>query len=175
MALPIPCGCTKCRHQDRGHPHDAPDGGAARWRQSTRPWRPAQIHQAKLTALDFSADSYILTQLRDDLRKDEGPRPAGARWETVLVPARRQRRARGRDVLFHQRVCGPLANSLFHHRPKKVSRPAKIEAACHKADDAIQNLIDLLAARGISERQILNLAGLETKLREGWRWQFPTA
>ena len=32
-------------------------------------------------------------------------------------------------VLFHQRVCGPLANSLFHHRPDEILRPTrKIEA-----------------------------------------------
>jgi hypothetical protein len=50
-------------------------------------------------------------------------------------------------VLFHQRICGPLANSLFHHRPEAVSKPpAKIEVAYQKADDAIQHLIDLLAA-----------------------------
>jgi len=41
-------------------------------------------------------------------------------------------------VLFHQRICGPLANSLFHHRPQKTAKePAKIEAAYPKADDAI--------------------------------------
>jgi hypothetical protein len=50
-------------------------------------------------------------------------------------------------VLFHRRVCGPLANTLFHHRPEKTSNsPAKIEAAYHQADAAIQKLIDLLAA-----------------------------
>jgi hypothetical protein len=26
-------------------------------------------------------------------------------------------------VLFHQRLCGPLANSLFHHRPEKTAKP----------------------------------------------------
>ena len=26
-------------------------------------------------------------------------------------------------ILFHQRVCGPLAYSLFHHRPRKPSSP----------------------------------------------------
>jgi hypothetical protein len=47
-------------------------------------------------------------------------------------------------VLFHKRVCGPLANSLFHHRPTSSSKPpTKIEALYHKADTAIQNLIDL--------------------------------
>jgi len=50
-------------------------------------------------------------------------------------------------VLFHKRICGPLANSLFHHPPRSSSPPpAKIETAYHKADAAIQNLIDQLAA-----------------------------
>jgi len=50
-------------------------------------------------------------------------------------------------ILFHKRVCGPLAHTLFHHRPEKTSNPpAKIEAAYHKADAAIQKLVDLLAA-----------------------------
>ena len=32
-------------------------------------------------------------------------------------------------ALFHQRVCGPLANSLFHHRPDETQKLAsKIEA-----------------------------------------------
>ena len=50
-------------------------------------------------------------------------------------------------VLFHKRVCGPLANTLFHHRPEATPKPpAKIEAAYDKADAAIQNLINLAAA-----------------------------
>ena len=50
-------------------------------------------------------------------------------------------------VLFHQRVCGPLANSLFHHRPNEILKPtSKIEAAYHKADHAIQQVLDQLAA-----------------------------
>jgi hypothetical protein len=45
-------------------------------------------------------------------------------------------------VLFHKRVCGPLANTLFHHRPTPVpTPPAKIETAYHKADEAIQQLM----------------------------------
>jgi hypothetical protein len=33
-------------------------------------------------------------------------------------------------ILFHQRVCGPLANSLFHHRPDETLKPtSKIETA----------------------------------------------
>jgi hypothetical protein len=50
-------------------------------------------------------------------------------------------------VLFQKRVCGPLANTLFHHRPTNTATPpAKIELAYHKADVAIQHLVDLLAA-----------------------------
>jgi hypothetical protein len=50
-------------------------------------------------------------------------------------------------ILFHKRVCGPLANSLFHHRPDEALKPStKIEAAYYKADHAIQQVLDLLAA-----------------------------
>ena len=50
-------------------------------------------------------------------------------------------------TLFHQRICGPLANSLFSHPPDQTLKPpSKIEIAYHKADQAIQNVLDLLAA-----------------------------
>ena len=50
-------------------------------------------------------------------------------------------------VLFHQRVCGPLANSLFQRRPTKTPEPlSKIEAAYHKADRSLDQIIQLLAA-----------------------------
>ena len=50
-------------------------------------------------------------------------------------------------VLFHQRLCGPLANSLFHHQPDPASRPkSKLETAFHKADDSIRKIIQLLEA-----------------------------
>jgi hypothetical protein len=49
-------------------------------------------------------------------------------------------------VLFHKRICGPLANSLFHHRPDPALKPeCKLETAYHHADEAIQEIIDLLA------------------------------
>jgi hypothetical protein len=50
-------------------------------------------------------------------------------------------------LFLHKRVCGPLANSRFHHRPDPAHMPnSKLEAAYHKADVAIQNIVDLLAA-----------------------------
>ena len=42
-------------------------------------------------------------------------------------------------LFFHKRLCGPVANSCFHHQPDPDHRPdTKLEAAYHKADKAIQ-------------------------------------
>ena len=50
-------------------------------------------------------------------------------------------------LFFHKRLCGPLANSRFHHPPDSAHQPAsKLEAAYHRADKAIQQIVDLLAA-----------------------------
>jgi hypothetical protein len=50
-------------------------------------------------------------------------------------------------MLFHKQICGPLANSLFHHQPDAALRPkSKLETAFHKADISIQNIICLLKA-----------------------------
>ena len=50
-------------------------------------------------------------------------------------------------VLFHKQLCGPLANSLFHHQPEAQPRPkSKLETAYHKADASIRNIIELLEA-----------------------------
>jgi len=111
-------------------------------------WRTAHIHQAILRAFDLSPQAYSLTQLRYDLRKmkahgliERPGRPYCYRLTEKGI------RVAALFVLFHKRVCGPLANTLFHHRPEKTSNPpAKIEAAYHEADAAIQKLIDLLAA-----------------------------
>jgi hypothetical protein len=50
-------------------------------------------------------------------------------------------------LFFHKRLCGPLANSRFPHKPDPASRPnSKLEAAYHKADKAIENIVNLLQA-----------------------------
>jgi hypothetical protein len=44
-------------------------------------------------------------------------------------------------------LCGPLANSLFHHQPNAAAKPkSKLEVAYHKADACIANVIQLLEA-----------------------------
>ena len=111
-------------------------------------WRSADIHQAILTTFGLSAATYTLTQLRYDLRKMK----AHGLLERIGRGYRYRLSEKGVKaalmfILFHKRVCGPLANSLFHHRPDETLKPAsKVEAAYHKADHAIQKVVDLLAA-----------------------------
>ena len=76
-------------------------------------WRSADIHQAILTAFGLAANTYTLTQLRYDLRKMKA--------HGLLERIGRSYRYRLSDksikaalmfILFHKRVCGPLANSV---------------------------------------------------------------
>ena len=68
-------------------------------------------------------------------------------------------------ILFHERVSGPLANSLFHRRPDETLKPdSRIESAFHKADRAIQQVLDLLAAVKIVRDEFSKPAVLETSL-----------
>jgi hypothetical protein len=55
-------------------------------------------------------------------------------------------------ILFHKRVCGPLANSPFHHRPDEILKPAsKVETAYHKADQQFKRF-SICSLRENSER-----------------------
>ncbi|MEP7304820.1 MAG: hypothetical protein ABJA98_04810 [Acidobacteriota bacterium] len=111
-------------------------------------WRTAQMHRAVLEAFALAPAAYSLTQLRYDVRKlrAHGLLERDGRCYTYRLTEKGVKVA-AMFVLFHKRVCGPLANTLFHHRPTKtLTPPAKIEAAYHDADAAIQHLIDLVAA-----------------------------
>ena len=111
-------------------------------------WTANQIHQAVLTTFQLSRNHYGLNQLRYDLRKLKGHgllERDGSRYAYRLT-------TKGVDVallflFFHKRLCGPLANSRFHHQPDPASKPnSKLEAAYHKADQAIENIVNLLKA-----------------------------
>ena len=111
-------------------------------------WSAKHIHEAVLTTFRLAPKTYGLNQLRYDLRKLKGHgllQRDGGRYAYQLT-------AKGVQVsllflFFHKRLCGPLANSRFHHQPDPAHRPnSKLEAAYHKADHAIQNIVDLLAA-----------------------------
>jgi hypothetical protein len=111
-------------------------------------WRSSDIHQAILTTFGLPASTYTLTQLRYDLRK--------LKAHGLLERIGRAYCYRFTDkgvqaallfILFPKRVCGPLAHSLFDHRPDEALKPAsKVETAYYKADHAIQQVLDLLSA-----------------------------
>ena len=112
-------------------------------------WRSADIHHAILTTFGLADRTYTLTQLRYDLRKMK----AHGLLERIGRSYRYRLSDKGAKaalmfILFHKRVCGPLANSLFHHRPDEALKPpaSKVETAYHNADQAIQTILDLLAA-----------------------------
>jgi hypothetical protein len=111
-------------------------------------WRTAQIWDAILTAYALSPEAYTLTQLRYDLRKLKGHgllERVGKNYAYRLTA--KGIRVAAMFILFHKRICGPLANSLFHHRPATNTQPfTKIETAYNQADAAIQTLVDLVAA-----------------------------
>lgn len=111
-------------------------------------WRSRQIHQAILSSFQLSLANYTLTQLRYDLRKLKAHgllERDGQRYAYRLTD--KGIRVALMFILFHQRICGPLANSLFHRKPSQLHTPAsKLQAAYHKADASIQEAIDLLAA-----------------------------
>jgi hypothetical protein len=111
-------------------------------------WTAKQIHQAVLTTFELSAKTYGLNQLRYDLRKLKGHgllERDGRRYAYRLS-------TKGVQVallflFFHKHLCGPLANSRFHHKPDPKHCPkSKLEVAYHKADKAIQDIVELLAA-----------------------------
>lgn len=111
-------------------------------------WTAIQIHDAVMATFQLSPKQYGLNQLRYDLRKLKGHRLLerdGCRYAYRLT-------AKGVDVallflFFHKRLCGPLAHSRFHHKPDAASAPdSKLEAAYHKADQAIENIVKLLKA-----------------------------
>ena len=111
-------------------------------------WRTADIHQAILQAFHLKADHYTLTQLRYDIRKLKHHglvQRDGKRYAYRLTP--KGNKAALLFVLFHKRISGPLANSLFNQPPRPHLKPATpIETAYRKADQSIQHVVQLLAA-----------------------------
>ena len=109
---------------------------------------PSTFTKLFLRASNFPKKPTASRQLRYDLRKLKGHgllERDGRRYAYRLTP-------KGIQVallflFFHKRLCGPLAHSRFDHRPDAAHQPqSKLEAAYHKADTAIQHIVELLAA-----------------------------
>jgi hypothetical protein len=113
-------------------------------------WRTADLHQAVLEAFGLTPQAYSLTQLRYDVRKLKAHglvQREGRTYRYRLTD--KGRKVSAVFVLFHKRICGPIAHTLFDLAPIATSTAAtaaNIEAAYHHADAAIQQLVDLVAA-----------------------------
>ena len=109
-------------------------------------WTRALLHKNIVAA--YELPEYTLNQLRYDLRKMKAHglvERNGKHYSYRLT----EKGVKGAAmfVLFHKRVCGPLANSLFHHRPDKLHVVnSALEKAYHRADDSIEQIVELLAA-----------------------------
>jgi hypothetical protein len=114
-------------------------------------WRSRDIHHAILEVFALAEQDYTPTQLRYDLRKLQG-HGLVQRWSSRYCYHLTDKGIRVALLftLFHKRICGPLANSLFGRRPSPTTvdeqTPTKIQIAYDRADAAIHNLINLLAA-----------------------------
>ena len=101
-------------------------------------WTASQIHEAILTTFHIGAERYGLNQLRYDLRKLKAHgllARDGKRYAYRLTD--KGTKVALLFILFHKQLCGPLANSLFHHQPAAAPRPnSKLETAFHKACDS---------------------------------------
>lgn len=112
-----------------------------------RGWRTEQLRQAVIEASGLEPDNYTTNQTRYDLRKMRAHglvERDGNRYAYRLTD--RGVKAATMFVLFHKRVCGPLAGSLFVRKPGDTKLATKVEAAYRRADKAIGHIVELLAA-----------------------------
>jgi len=109
-------------------------------------WSSRTIHDLVVEA--YQLPHYSLNQLRYDLRKMKAHdliQRNGKQYSYILTE--KGVKVATMFVLFHKRLCGPLANSLFNHRPNKFFiANGNLEKAYHKADDYIEKITELLAA-----------------------------
>ena len=137
------------RHQDPRRPdHPAAGGLAARRHspsaagppsRSTRPSSPLPALRRRLRAEPAPLRS----------AQTQRPRPAATRRPPLCLPPHRQRASRSRSCSCSSTNASaarwPTAVSTTS--PIPAHRPnSKLEAAYHKADKAIENIVDLLAA-----------------------------
>lgn len=112
-------------------------------------WSSREIHHAVLERFSVAGTQYDLSSLRYDLRTLKEHRLLGR--EPRHYPYRLMGKGQRSPVLFllfHQRLCGPVAGSQFGHPPNPLHQPkaGRLESAYYKADAAIGNIVRLLRA-----------------------------
>ena len=111
-------------------------------------WTAREIHAAVLERFEVAVQRYPLNSLRYDLRKLKGhgllEREAG-RYAYRLTE--KGQRVAVLFLLFHQRLCGPVAGGQFGRRPEQRYCPrSPLEQAYYKADQAIDEIVSILRA-----------------------------
>jgi DNA-binding PadR family transcriptional regulator len=111
-------------------------------------WTSRQMHAAVLERFELPTGRYDLSSLRYDLRKLKGhgllEREQG-RYTYRLTD--KGQRVAVLLLLFHQRLCGPVAAGQFATRPDRRYCPrSPLERAYHKADHAIDEILSILRA-----------------------------
>jgi len=111
-------------------------------------WTARQIHVAIRNRCELTEARYNLNSLRYDLRKLRGhgllEREMG-RYAYRLTE--KGQRVAVLFLLFHQRLCGPIAGGQFGRRPDRRYCPASsLERAYYKADQAIDEIVSILRA-----------------------------
>ena len=127
--------------------HPAMRGSPAR-RYSFGGWTAKQIHQAVLTAFRLSDRNYGLNQLRYDLRKLKGHgllERDGSRYAYRLTAKGSKWRCYSCSSINASADRLPIAVSTTNPTPTTV-QTADSKPPYHRADKAIQKIVDVLAA-----------------------------
>ena len=111
-------------------------------------WTAREIHAAVLDRFSLRESQYNLNSLRYDLRKLKGHGLLGREPQQYRYRlTEKGQRSAILFLLFHQRLCGPVAGSQFGHQPDPQHQPAgRLERAYYKADTAINDIVRLLRA-----------------------------
>lgn len=119
-------------------------------------WTSAYIHETIVS--NYALPDYTITQLRYDLRKMKSHGLVERNGNHYVYQlTEKGMRVSVMFLLFHKRLFGPLANSLFNHRPDPQNAfNSKLEKAYHKADTSIGKILDLLSPQN-SERCALRV------------------
>jgi hypothetical protein len=111
-------------------------------------WKTKELHQYILDHYRLDEKEYTLNQLRYDIRKLK----AHGIVERVGKSYRYRLTEFGKKVclcfvLFHKKLHGPIANSLFNFKPNEnIMVNSKFEKAYRRIDKEIDKLIRLMAA-----------------------------
>ncbi len=79
-------------------------------------WTAKEIHEVVLTTFGLSEKRYRLNRRRHICASSKDT-ACWSRTDHAIPTASRQRASALLFLFFHKRLCGPLANSRFHHQP----------------------------------------------------------